>query len=81
MTATDLDYFNSVAGVFENSTGKFSWDKKYVIEAMDEAVIAQSPPSRILVGLDAKYILYPFSKLPTYFRVNFIRKKPAMMVK
>ena len=75
------DYFNSLAGVFENSTGKFSFDKKYVIETMDEAVVAQSPPPRMIVGMDAKYFLYPFSKLPTSFRVNFIRKKPAMMMK
>lgn len=75
------DYFNAVAGIFENSTGKFSWDKKYVVEALDEAVVAQSPPSRMMVGLDAKYVIYPVSKLPTYFRVNFIRKIPAMMAK
>jgi len=73
-------YFHSVADIFERSTGKFSWDKKYVVEAMDEAVVAQSPPSRMLVGMDAKFFLYPASKLPTYLRANFIRQKPAMMM-
>jgi hypothetical protein len=42
-------------------------------------VVAGNPPERLLVGMDAKYIIYPLSKLPTWFRFNFIWAKPAMM--
>lgn len=74
-------YFKEVSGIFENSTGKFSWDKKHVVDVMEEAVMSQDLPARFLVGMDAKYSLYPLSKLPTSFRLNFIRCRPAMLDK
>ena len=50
-----------------------------MVEALDEAVVVVDPPARMLVGIDAKFALYPLSKLPTSFMVNFLPKKPAMM--
>lgn len=50
-----------------------------MVDAMDHAVVAGSPPERLLVGMDAKYVIYPLSKLPTWCRFNFIRAKPVMM--
>jgi len=57
------------------------WDKKYVVEAMDKAVVEMNPPARVLVGMDAKYVMYPLSKLPTSLHPNVIRKTPAIMLK
>ena len=69
----------ALAGHFEKSTGKFSWDKRHVVNAMDEAVVAVKPQPRFIVGMDAKYFLDAFSRLPTSWRVNWMPKKPALL--
>ena len=75
------DYFKKLSGIFENSTGRFSWDMKHCVDAMEQAVLSQSPPARMLVGLDAKFVLDPLSRLPAGCGFNFLRTPPAMMVK
>lgn len=62
-----------------DSSGRFTWDMKHVVNALDRTVMIKNPPARVLVGLDAKFVLDPLSRLPAGCGMSIIRRKPAMM--
>jgi hypothetical protein len=60
------EYFKLTLQSAKVASEVLNWDSRHVIEAMQESVVAKSPPARILVGGDAKYIFIVFRMLPTW---------------
>lgn len=54
---------------------------KHVIDALDQSVVLEYPPERMLVGLDAKYILDPLSRCDGFVPPLVSVAKPAIMKK
>jgi len=63
-----------------------NWDSENVVEAMRRSCIYKSPPSRIVVGSNARYLLILAKMLPSWLTARLLTLKapdiePAMMKK
>jgi len=85
------EYFQTLIHNSRRQTSLVTWDSKYVIHECVSALETLYPDSRIVVGLDGKYLFLPLSLLPDTVRdmaTEIILKitggtkvKPASMTK
>lgn len=79
--ALSTEYIKLAANASKVASEVVNWDSQHVVDGMQQAVVTKSPPARILVGGDAKYVLILIRMLPTWISSRLLSLKTMRLTR